>query len=998
MNLSCNFRSVLRASLNSLKRLNISRESGNVGLVLLLTGIIGVFFGIGLLNNYQYVGSDSALHQAAVEAARCVVPTEGDCLLVKQGKLDIDYDWYGERRPQGKDERFYIEQHSYTANLQEGLWEASGELILETPVNPYVGWETILVPSRTFAVKLNQFETRAKGVDVRFNKQEYTPKLLFGGANGQALSNFPKFKQDHENTHLDVNVSSYSPVNGFSNANVFDVSSAGSQIIPGDSYADYSTGKVGIPLGYPSFAQCKPGHICGVAGSVDWRENARLAFKVFVRSKSSGKFYVDHQLLSEGELATRIDIYDAKGVLSSRGIGGREKDVTRANSDGYHYFNLRLRGPAGAHGGSSFSGDNAHQNYVIPRGGSFDIHVRVENELKRDTDAEVLVAYYYDSYDSGELLLDETVTIRLRNDETEKTRKEICCEAFTNVHSYVNEVICLTEFSNIFAGDNTCYESFFLPEPECSSSKESDYSFPINNSAAQIKYAHQVAGIPVCNPDWVPNWEILRGKDEIVKNRKACGGWEMEAPIEPDTEANMIEQPSLIDGLSCELGKIKRYSENPEICYVNGDKGGPLPSELDSFDDPYELCDDMGGLSGTVIAMLHKKFNMIKALKDIAPGPKVEGAPSSFENPSRAMFNSGPKFFLTGDYEYGTPVVKGLADESATNTGVSTRGKGQSQASDPDTLVLRVLSRPYKAFVPYVGAPNTDDYTLTYTYPGYDTESYPDFPKIPEDEIKKYLKSELLSKNDYPITSTYPFNKERTAEIPWWGYMATQGRDLDFNRDCDADVHCYDREIEAESLEDALRQYAAVLIPEAGHKGSTNSFTYEFSYTDTRQDVPIYTSGEDLGEFPHCSPFQRVACGWDLTSGQVDYLGRYGAEGPAECYNGEYFNCDPVAPLGQNFATMAAELYSPESVEARAKEVAKEVLEDLLPSARLDCAPTERGCAYVSVDVESDAPHAIIDVSYNFPILSPFHWMIGKDHIFQNHRKREAMEIYVHGG
>ena len=965
---------VSKENRNSSSQLDLSSECGHSTLVLLFSSIGGILFILFLLLSFLYTGSDSALHQAAVEAARCVVPTEGNCLLAKNGELDFKYGWYAEKKPRAGDERFSVDLLDYEANLYKGTWSAKASLEIETPINPDITYGTTLVPSERYALKLNRYENRRRTISLTVPAQNFKPVTPFVNRETGQLVNFPEFDLEYEQATLDNNIMGWTPVNMGSddsqegspfeivrsNSELFKEKTVTTLVVRGDIPRD----------GIASVATCESGMLCGVSdlvgsvgdGATNWRKSARVAFKLVVGNQIKATYSVE---------GARIYVYDEKGILVyDRDIGGRDKgqSVSAITSGGAPYdYGLWQRGPAGAHGG----GDSKHSNFYVPRGGHFDVHVPVKNYSEAHY-AYLVMAYYYDKYESVGEPLTESRTFRLIPDILpDVNRVEGCCMVYTSKYPEVTFDECMDDFEGTIGEGSDCFRERINKTSSCEvdnitiAGKKVRGSFDlIEEYEGQLAqgdnprpYLEQVSlvDVPMCKDiNWKPS-DIWTKNEDIPPYQIACG-WESIG------EGDKIEVGSITTGMeTCSGAELKENSET----FKCSDNGIIPPSVFSNFNP--NSCSKVE----------EKK----QALKQSLSAPELAG-----DYPTKSILSAMPAFSTTGTFSYGTPRV----------LGVSTR----SSSTSPDTMVLNVGSESHEDYVKISEEPDGDKFELNYSCPELPGAQCPDFHSMPESNIQKFLEIEKEGEEEVVLTG-YPFDggKEGVAEIPWWGLYTAKGRDFDFDMDCDIDLICEDREFTSESLEEVLRQYAArVSGQEVAYEEGVEigSQPYKFSYQAERLDRVKYLTREEKDAYRSCTPFQRVACGEHLM-GEIVFLGEYGVEGPPECQDGTYVNCEPVPVNGQNFNSPLVELYDAEAIESRVRAVAEEVMQDIIPFAETDCEPREKNCMYVTVDLESASPDVIIDVGYNYPIMSPFNLISGIDYIPLNYRKREALEIKIHG-
>ncbi len=367
---------------------NPSNERGSI-LASLFSIFGGVLFVMLFLNLVRYVSAVNAVSEAARKTARCLTPTDPDCVvLAANGEPVSDQVWYGVREESRTTE--YADRYSYTGSLvaEEAFLPVTNYQTHR--VRPFISWTEYPIPLRNYSLELNRFERRY----VR-------PQMTAGLPRWRAeFTNFGTFDDATEELYRETDGWSY---NG--DLPLLWSGSESQRIRVGASNAtDFESPWLRIPeLAGASSTATRVTQADGAwssavnyggsaAEQLDWFSMARLAIKV-----QSQVLRVPGQGNAEAAW-TRLRVRWCSGPYGTgscdyRDLGG-VSGITVTHTNDPQFYNPYFRGPKGSHGGGT-PGD--HENIKVPRGYYIKFIAKMEADLN-PIDASTKIQIWYDNY------------------------------------------------------------------------------------------------------------------------------------------------------------------------------------------------------------------------------------------------------------------------------------------------------------------------------------------------------------------------------------------------------------------------------------------------------------------------------------------------------------------------------------------------------------------------------------------------------------------------
>ena len=371
-----------------------SSSSGFSALGLMGAVSVGSLLSLGYINLSHYLIAQSALEQATRAAVRCVSPTNGECSSLIQPAAQARWRYFSSTlSPQGD---VYGDEYDYSARMfrQQYIAETSYYSISQETA-PKVRMTTYMVPTARYREIQPQ-----KRVDLVF---QYEGQEQYQVATPR-VDAFPKFDQQFERDHMNR---SFRQAVGDAQGNQKEIFSrfqpvyssrfsqriSGSEVerINGDLIRRVnfsSTSEIDLSRflgGEVPTEQCETGFTCsaraeaGASGNPrtnDYQDTRFLALYLEVELDShtaNASLGIKGRGDSSGLM---IDI-SGSGNKNRFCLGGR--DLTKLNALDGRYFNLWLRGPAGAQGSdvdtgfkdTTCDGSYRHSNLQIDKNGSF---------------------------------------------------------------------------------------------------------------------------------------------------------------------------------------------------------------------------------------------------------------------------------------------------------------------------------------------------------------------------------------------------------------------------------------------------------------------------------------------------------------------------------------------------------------------------------------------------------------------------------------------------
>ncbi|MCB0324601.1 MAG: hypothetical protein KDD69_13555 [Bdellovibrionales bacterium] len=379
-------------------------QSGSLSLGMLYSTAAGVLFILLFYNLTSFVGATAAVREAARVTARCITPTDPECVqLVAEAEGSVAQEWFGfEGGAENEAVDVSVVQYQYGANMVRSSWG--------------VEYDTFEIQRAVQPVTLNSYPVPVELVEVGLNPAVIPEEVSIDAAYRRPASlsytpDFPAYPSATRDEGLPPAQWLTTQPPGFRVA----LESAEVVIAPGDEFV-FATPRIEIPqlagreLPEADAATCleASGAACdnatpagGQNAAFSWRDSAYVSIKVLaqIRSADGRTTQVKWGEVGDGP-GLWLNVSDPQQGSSRICLGGRTwSGGIGAEPVGY---NLWLRGPNGANGGTEAvcpGGDVDHSNLRIGRGGSFSVDAVLKTHASASPAvAKVWVYYFFDSY------------------------------------------------------------------------------------------------------------------------------------------------------------------------------------------------------------------------------------------------------------------------------------------------------------------------------------------------------------------------------------------------------------------------------------------------------------------------------------------------------------------------------------------------------------------------------------------------------------------------
>ncbi|MCB0359364.1 MAG: hypothetical protein KDD44_07000, partial [Bdellovibrionales bacterium] len=166
-----------------------------------LSSVFSILAGLvvaGLFVNVtRYVGGTAAVEQAARRAARCLTPSDPDCVSYSAEFPPLEKNWFQKRYTAVPVET--AGTYNYTAEFTQLAFNATYPTYLVHVVTPTLSWDSSSVPLKAFTAEVNQHEVveaRVHGCAVRSTASGAAPVNALGGGAFQPF--FPHWRLARE--------------------------------------------------------------------------------------------------------------------------------------------------------------------------------------------------------------------------------------------------------------------------------------------------------------------------------------------------------------------------------------------------------------------------------------------------------------------------------------------------------------------------------------------------------------------------------------------------------------------------------------------------------------------------------------------------------------------------------------------------------------------------------------------------------------------------------
>jgi hypothetical protein len=812
----------------------VANESGSLALAMIFTTAGGILFALLFFNLVQFVGATGAVKEAARVTARCITPTDPDCVAVQTAPGDsATQDWYGYSTPFSPVVDLSIQTMRYNASMTRETYGAD-----YTSYTMRVAQQEATLRSYEVPVyqEVGPYVIPAYEVDAVFVSEDafsFNPRFT---------PNFPAFDQDARDTQRTT-----SQWRSLMSPYPFEVKHFAGRITAGDT-TTFDVGPISVPrLAGGDAATCaNPGDCRNAAAAGDsqgnnFRENAYVAIKALSRVRAvTGRTSVKWGSSSGGPglLFQRLDASGA--VIPFRDADGRNYDWyclggrsefnnLTTESKGY---NMWLRGPAGANGGPTSNsicpgGRVNHQALKVPRGGSFRIRAFLSNTGGNDLLADVDLAWYYDQYE-----FDPGKNERLACRKTVEfgSSPNSICRSFSTSDCDINcddprTTACLSFSARPFK----LMSCKTLKKPDLNK-----FSCQPTPESSPLRLIHSLLGntLAACSTPPSP------ASNAPLNQNSSCG---FEAiPKQKVQVANILGScpaaTPVDEQFTCEQAISESGTGDPTSCpslYARKNELALVTELINQSQSGQAFSED-----AEIIWGAKTPLPPITALTPYLNGQRVSGDSLS----SRRHSLQNPANFIE-----------------------------QFQKKNGDTPPANEFLSAILSESPEISR----EHGLS------------ELASAPE----QYITPRRLSSETIKLSRDYPF-KEAVREIYYGQIDNTRG--WDFEPDCQYDAQCEGNFQAFNSEEQMLRFFAANEIPEAADEQYT--FT-SGSVFHGNQHYPLLDR-ENLAsrlDEPDCTPFRSICINERPSNQQKIYIGRADTR-PEICDDGSYFDCysEPV--------------------------------------------------------------------------------------------------------
>lgn len=905
---------------------------GSFTLTALFSTTAGLAFLLLFMNLARYVAAVNAVEQAARHTARCLTPTDPQCVaLQSSGGPSGDLNWYGNVASSTQPIDTWVDYYNYSAWMNRDTWRATASGFEVHYVDPLASVTGYQVPAPEFQQVWRIYEERF--VDRSIDVQQTLPNHASPQAEPQ---NFPTFDEPYERSvdtsngwsprqrslgPLGINTIYDSWISGAqTGARAADVSAA---TVRAGNVTSFSSAAISIPNLPAGIDQTTPvlnadgtpfnfGRSLPHGGRTDdWFSHARVAIKADaqVRRADPNQFAdLRWGQGTSGAPGSTEGLYveicgPSGGACRLEPLGGRTYSgqlLATADSN-WHWYNLWLRGPAGSHGGNSTI---TYQNLRVPRGGT----IRVIGNIYAsgtfgNAEAKVRFRVYFDGYDlqPGEVT---DMTVSCTRQQLTQANPNPACP--TNP---AQECAIPSGFTIV----SPCRTGAVISQtPSAGACTPTNRTF-----VASEKTSTQKVTAATCNASYLPPASALPAPEQGCPwFWESSGSATSILATTPPPPCTLRTAPPLTSPISCER-------------QIFNNSGGYSCAPLETH---------FGNLNRTIDA-----YNLQRPA-NLSPLSRFTQANASWQtlNPSWEFSWSAPQ------------------DQSGRV--ITDPGSVRSSTRSPNDA-SGVWERSQTAWQP---DPSFFDWsTLGGPPPAGASISY-----------------QRTSRTRVDIRNSYPLATQAVPELPFFG----EPNVADYDRDCSLEAVCAENTPSFANIHEALRHYAASARPEAANRALAFHSSSAISHTEL-----ISKNGEALpAGLQTCTPF-RTACTNELFVSNEVFLGEYAAasypSGPPECHDGSYASCRSEFAPGTVIQDQAPTQIVDQDL---AKTIGYDEMRRIFRDAKPDCS--EAGCMNISVTTDA-GPQAEVGVSYELPITFPFDLILGRKSVTVRHRKMEVQEL-----
>lgn len=416
-------------------RTALRRDAGSLSLQAVFSITAGLLFLFTFVDLVRYVQAINAVHQTARRVARCLSPTDPDCISLPSAPGSLQADWSAPAVV-GKTVITQVNRYNYSARMFREHWVAHYDTYeIRKGTRPNVQSTVYKVAQKVFRPALNSFQYVYFW--VKATAERAVEKIVF---QPKQEPSFPAYLQSEEDASVNSAPSSWTPYGLrkassnhfeadtgvgflFSQLSLQAQTEISQKVGPiTDHYFEFVTSPVTVPLivgatsksickGASRLTNCSDLIMQEAEGDVDtqgrektsgdgeWYRFANLALKAFAwiepaKGTSPAAKWGVNSATRDGlslEFWNPGD-YPRPEKMQRLNLGGR---AWSEKSSKPRWYNLWLRGPRSSTGGF----DSNYAGIKIPRGGIFRVRARISlNQALSKARVRPVLLYYLNTY------------------------------------------------------------------------------------------------------------------------------------------------------------------------------------------------------------------------------------------------------------------------------------------------------------------------------------------------------------------------------------------------------------------------------------------------------------------------------------------------------------------------------------------------------------------------------------------------------------------------
>lgn len=921
---------------------------GSVSLTYVYSTIAALGFSLLTYNFAHYLSAQSAVEQAVRAAARCISPTDGECTAAAVQPADpgaIVTRWYG--YPVGEAEvQAATDLFDYTAGMHRRTTNAAYNSFEIQWDHPVAVWEDTRIPLVSFSVQLNKFQNVFGTMVLPTFQQSDSYAPLHEGA---GLKLFPPVAvEDNIMNHA-------SPAqmvawqadfgNNVSWTTHLTEVAGWQQLPPLGSALTVQTDWIAAPPLQALECRTGAGAHCNDAVNAaagddlpqeQWHQFARVALIPMALVRNSGDEQSGVSWSRPGAEGLQMEVRDSSGnPWATYCLGGRRKTNF---GPGQMWFNMDIRGPAGANdgaagacGGAGGLGD--FDALRVPRGGSFRIRAFLRRHDANVAPAKLEVNVRFlvttDEYGPGPTIPGPNISCSAVRFSTASS---------TPLCGDINFFQCQNWSPDLTPDVSACeypwWPAYYTWDAVLPSCVNDGHAFVIT---PQMRPFDEVPGpqdLAVCEAGWEP---LPEEYPPAPPGSIQCGGWISTPSVPADIQVGALQ------GM-CPLAVVAQRQFICENGVPHGmNQAGGECSGLAAEVDPLAIAAATSALNLSQQQVSGAPLFSSELEISAAPQPETSWE-FSWSNKFEGILLSAPEQIRPAGGEN----PKNLPEEYAAVSWRQIAGG-------------------------YAGAQLDQFYPLIRAHAGHDESAYG------WNDFVGGTDAWLVSTDDFvPVVDVWPYSPEAGAQPRPYHSQTPLSGPFDYNLDCILEPQCDEYTGgQADGLEAVLRSLASASASDI--PALDPELEFDWSETYDRTEVRTDLSPE---LYPPCTQ-HRTQC--NTSHAELTYLGE-GSSLPPECESGAFINC---------YSETSTSEFSPGETEASlnfelAELRALEEVQRLIPYARLCSAGP--GCTAVSITNEAEG-RARIRVGLQSPLSPPLSNIVGLDSLHVEAQQDIALEL-----